>query len=239
MNPVYEKSFIARYSWTIPFLCVFAGYLTVKFLTPHRFVTMPQLIGTSLHEGLALVAPLQLNVRLLTQKENIHVKEGTIISQTPTVGQSIKPHQTVYLVTTKHPGKQKALCIVGMNSEEAKKLLTAKKIPYKLYPVSSEQKTNTCVAQIPSEGTQLTDAGMILYYSHTTCSDLVIVPSFVGKTMEEVIPFLARYEIQPQVFHTHSHTGHAQCTDCIIKEQRPLAGTLIDLHKPLSVQLKV
>ena len=238
MNSNHKQSFLSKYSWTLPFLCVFAGYLTVKILVPHTFITMPQLIGTSLQEGLALVAPLQLNVRLLTQKENIHLKEGTIISQTPTVGQSIKSHQTVYLVTTKHPGKQKADCFIGMTIDEAKKILDAKKISYTAYPISSEQKTNTCIGQIPCEGTQLTDNGMTLYYS-SPAVDLVVFPSLVGKTVQEASEFLAHYDLKPQIFGTHSERDQAKITDCIVQEQRPLAGTLIDLHKPLSIQIKV
>jgi len=199
---------------------------------------MPQLIGKSLQEGLTELATAQLNVRLLPTKEDLDSKEGTIISHVPAAGQKVKTHQTVYVVTTSHPAQQSTPSLYGLSLETINQLLHNKKIRYKSFFVASIQQEGLCVGQIPAPKEPLLESGMIIYCSSKN-TDHVIFPHLEGISAEEVVLFLKKYRISPRIFHIHAHNENKGCAHCFIKEQRPLPGTLINLHKPFSVQLKV
>jgi hypothetical protein len=89
-----------------------------------------------------------------------------------------------------------------------------------------------------------------------------IFPSCVGMLVSDVQEFCKQLGIKVQLFHASATPAPAPqssswfrrapdvvpdkplaadhvCETCLVKEQKPLAGTLFDMHKPLVVQLIV
>ncbi|MFS8507508.1 MAG: hypothetical protein LVQ75_05510 [Candidatus Babeliales bacterium] len=80
---------------------------------------------------------------------------------------------------------------------------------------------------------------MILYYAAKTNKNPVIMPNFIGLSLETIQQFLAPYQIEPTVFHQTCMPTDHHCSQCIVKEQRPLPGALISVKENLLIQLKM
>src|SRR5437762_2038324 len=93
---------IKNYLWLAPFLSFLCGYIIMQriFRTPD--IIAPHLVGKQVHDILPLITEHQLNIRLMDRKEEEVIPEGTIIDQTPQPGTSMRPHQHLFIVTTKN-----------------------------------------------------------------------------------------------------------------------------------------
>ncbi len=65
-----------------------------------------------------------------------------------------------------------------------------------------------------------------------------IFPDLRGRTVDEVASFLEPYGITVSVVN-YDVESVAKKDSSLVKDQRPLAGSLVDLNKKLSVQLTV
>ena len=67
----------------------------------------------------------------------------------------------------------------------------------------------------------------------------VILPSFKGMYVNDVMQFLESHGIKTTIFHAKAFGANHICSSCTVLEQKPLAGSFIDLQKPLTVYLYV
>jgi len=89
--------------WIFPFSSFFLGYFFLSAWYHVERVKTPSLVGTNLPHAFQTLSQHQLNPRLLAIKEDPDIEQGTILSQTPSAGHPIKPHQPVFLVISKKP----------------------------------------------------------------------------------------------------------------------------------------
>lgn len=187
---------------------------------------------------MSILAQSKLNARLIRQKEDPDLQEGTILNQIPSAGQLIKPHQTIFLVVSRHPQRENTPLLKGKFNKDCIDILRKRKIRYHAFSLQAPQPKDLCIAQIPEPDQPLSTDGVTIYFAADSNAD-VIFPDFVGYSVHEVSQFLAEYGIKPQIFHLNRSVENHSCSGCIIKEQRPLAGSFVNLKTPFLVQLKV
>lgn len=224
--------------WILPFLTFYVGYWAPQFFFKTPSFETPALIGKNIHEALVILSEPQLNVRLIAQKEDPTLPEGTVISQIPAPYQQIKRYQAVFVTVSTKPVPIKTPLCQGKFEKEVTTLLTEQKIKWKSFFVQSNHPSGYCIAQNPSAYEPLYDRTMILYFSKDI-GKTVIFPDLQNSSIEDVKKFLNNYGIKPEIFHTKTVNKDHKCTYCTVLEQKPIAGTFVNLKEPFSVQLKV
>lgn len=223
--------------WLMPFLCFTAGYYTLTFFLHNSFSKTPCVIGQPFLKAAEILSAQNLNMQLLSYKEDQQVKPGTVISQNPSPLSSIRPQQTVFLVVAAAPQKAAIGDYTGKNYETVAQELTEQNIFYKKYYVPSSLPQNTCIAQLPQAGQELTSKPLILYTAVTAAP--VIVPSFIEKSVLEVSAHLQQEHIPFTIFHAFPVSSDHVCTHCTIVAQKPLAGSSLTKNNPPTFQLHV
>lgn len=230
---------IQKIFWVVPFIFFLLGYYSLHILYKPKTLAMPHLVDKSVLEALKLLGPEKINIRLINQKEDVHKPDGTILEQMPTAGQMIKPHQTVFLVISQQTSAIKAPDCKTKTYTTMMEWLKDNNVPYQLFFLKSKQPSLSFIGQIPQPNEPLNQEGITLYYSAPTDQDPVIMPTLVGLSVEAVEQFLAPYQIKPTLFHEATMAKNHDCSNCIVKEQRPLPGALVVVKKSLAIQLKI
>ncbi len=233
----------------IPFLLFFSGYILMSFVTQVPEVDTPSLLGKQLNEAVSILSKLNLNARILNQKEDLELPEGTIISQTPKSGSKIKPNQSVFIITTKKPGKEKAPSFIGLkisenpdnslNNSEVAEFANSKEIKTKIYKLKSNYPTDTVVSQSPEVDYEFPDQKnkTVLLYVSSGNETLRIFPDLRSKSVNHIKSFLSENGLKFEIIHPYAIEPSHTCQNCAAKDQRPLAGSLINPEKPFTVYI--
>jgi beta-lactam-binding protein with PASTA domain len=219
----------------VPFVCFFLGYFIAYNFTLST-TQVPSIVGMLLSDALQVLAHHNLNARLIQAKEDVLLPANLILRQTPSAGQQVRKYQTVFLTIIKSPATitipNFALYTQQNIIEETSKLgLTAK-----TYQIPSNAPTGGCIGQIPSAGASLAPNSSMIVYCAARSQQFVIMPRLLQLPLEEVLEFLKNHNITPEII--YAPTPRLSLTNHVV-QQRPLAGTLIDQSKPMSVQLLV
>lgn len=225
--------------WILPFVSFLGGYIALDVLFAPEFIDTPSVVGTHINQAIAILCRYNLNLRLLTTKENALLQEGTILSQTPIVGQKIKENQSVYVVISCKPPKIKTPNFIDKTITEIQSELAQKKMSIKVYYLESTYPQNKCFAQFPEADTELEETQKIILYIAQESKKPHIMPNFLGKRVNEMMDLpTTNFAKITVVHHPPVHENHL-CA-CIINDQRPIAGSLIhrDSSKKLNIQLQ-
>jgi len=221
--------FIQLYAWTVPFLSFIAGYGLFHHIFHLPYVKAPALIGKTLDQAMPLVTNCNLNLRLLHYKEDMNVAEGTILDQTPAAFQKIKPHQSLFIILAKKPPAARAPNTYHKTVDAVTAELATCGITPEIVYITGLYPYNQSIAQMPAVGHAVRDGRMLIYASDDS-AEKVIWPLFVGKRVSDVKDFLVSHGICMEVTHSYIQLAHHTCTDCIVVDQRPLPGSLINLN---------
>ncbi|MDP3889183.1 MAG: PASTA domain-containing protein [bacterium] len=234
-------TFLKRYFWVLPFTCFLFGYLIFNSMVHIDKIETPALVGKTLGQAVSILSDLNVNTRILAFKQDTDLPSETIISQSPAAKQKIKPYQSVFLVVSKQPQAPMAPACHNKPLEIVSQELEQLGIKPKLYFIPSSYPKDKCIAQQPSTHEPLVNKTITLYVSAPKNSP-IIWPNFYKKRVSDVVEFLQSYTIKPEVIHYPELkiTRHT-CEQCLVINQRPLAGSLITLDEknPLQVQLQV
>lgn len=216
-----------------------AGYYTIYFFYAPKIITTPTLIGKTVTDTLSTLSELNLNPRVLTEKVEEDLPAGTIINQNPLPGKPIKPNQSVFLVISTKPSALLAPSLVGKSGMDIEHLLEKQNVTFNYYSLPSSYPKNHCIGQSPLPETPLEQKKMIYYLSSGSIKP-VIMPNLKNKSVTQVTDFLHRHGMVCKIFHTYQQPDNHQCTQCIVLDQRPLPGSLLQLseEKPLCIQLQ-
>jgi serine/threonine-protein kinase len=228
--------------WLIPFLAFAIGYYAISFVFKSKTIQAPALVGKCIDKAVIILSEQNLNIRIVGNKNDSDLPEGTIISQTPLAGSKIKENQTLYVVIAKKPAAILAPDFKQKTISAATRIAQDLGLHIKTYAIPSSAPDQQCIAQFPAAGQEL-DNNTIIVYSSAANTKSVIMPSCKDMHVSEVISFLQLYGITPTILHTRPELlgiNH-QCAQCIVIDQRPLAGSLVQINaeKPLSIQLQV
>lgn len=228
---------IISFLWILPFICFLSGYQLIRLLADHSTLEAPSVVGSNINDAIKLLATYHLNARILTEKEEEDFPEGIVISQSPPQGQKIKSHQSIFLIVTRKPPKPTAIPLYGLLQQEATVVAQKKGIPLQVYGVESVSPKGICIAQSAQPQEEINEA-CIAYYSEGI-TPIRIFPKLIGLPLETVSKFLHDYGIDMQINHEQPSEDHHKCSQCKVVTQKPSAGTLINLKKPLTVMLTV
>jgi len=230
---------LTQYLWIIPFVSFLAGYLVVQRMTNVDQVEAPALVGKQLQHAVAILSEKNLNLRFITQKEDPDLPEGTILSQTPAAGRTIKPHQAIHVVICKKPEKIAAPLLINKSITAIEKELSLLGVRNKSYSVASNKPVNSCIAQFPAPGTPLEENKIATYLSCGNKKQL-LMPDLQGKPIDDVVEFLKRHSCKIEILHAGKKTNTQHSQNSIVCNQRPLAGSFVRMSydKPLFVQLQ-
>lgn len=230
---------IRSFIWLAPFASFFLGYLLISLLIKQPSLQTPAITGKTLDQAVVLLSEANLNIRVVGQKEEAQLPEGTILTQTPAPGTKIKEQQALYVTISKKISPRALADFIGQQEADAVAALEKLSLHAKVYKVASELPHGTIIAQCPQAGNPVTDNTVILYSALSPDKSL-LMPNFKNRPLDEVISFLELQGITPTILHTLVAPDH-RCTHCIVIDQRPLAGTFVkeSKGKPLQVQLQV
>ncbi|MBA3954767.1 PASTA domain-containing protein [Candidatus Dependentiae bacterium] len=231
---------LQSFLWMLPFICFLSGYQLLRVFTHREIIETPAVVGLHVADAIKIFSRFNLNTRILTEKEDSDLPEGIIISQAPAAGQKVKAHQSIYLVATRHPAKPQAPRLEGLTLSQAQAAAKQSDVRLKTAFIESNALQNKCFAQNVRPGEELESKNILAYFSAGTTS-IRILPDLKNRKVSEVLPFLKNYGIETVVAHANPSNADLEhtCTSCIVTEQRPLAGTLVDLKKPLKVHITV
>ena len=232
----YTKDFVRKIFWMFPFISFLIGYFFFYFLIHKKEVITPRLIGRTIQTGLMNVSKNGLNVRLLREKEDVDLPAGIVIEQIPGPGQRMRPNQHVFVVVSKKPKVQKAPDVVGSKVSDITKQLSKIGVQHNSFFLSSLYPKETCIAQTPRVGSLLTKRKLTTYISEGT-TKLFIVPDLCGRDFDEVKEFLENEKVTVDVFYAKKKSKKNFTN--IVSDQKPMPGSIVDLSKPLFMQLQV
>ena len=230
-----------RFGWLAPFACFIIGYCLMGFLHKNETLLTPAIVGQSIEKALLVLSSHNLNIRIITAKDDPDLPEGTIISQTPAPGKLIKKNQALYVAITQKPAPLLIPSLENKTLDEIKQITQQLPFTTKLFPIPTDLSTHLSLAQCPQAHEKLLDNTLIVYYSQPA-NKPVIMPNFKDKKVEDVVNFLSLQGITPTILHTNRFLEpHHDCKYCIVTDQRPLAGSLVTLlpDKPIQIQLQV
>jgi beta-lactam-binding protein with PASTA domain len=223
----------------LPFLFFIVGYYSLSWLTHVKAVQVPALVGLPLSKAVLELSEKQLNVRMLAFHEEPDLAPGTVINQIPAAGSSIKPHQRVFVVVAKEPETFKAPCLVGVPFEQAQQAAKKHDVRIKQYVFTSSQyPKNMVVAQWPHEGQPLKDKTVVVY----VCSGdepMIVFPDFYGIPVPQLQQFCSAQGIALEIKYATASDEKYAHEQCVVKNQRPLAGSLLDVSKGLKVNVNI
>lgn len=225
--------------WLMPFGSFIFGYVLISLLHTKSAIQTPALMGKTLDQAVLILSQANLNLRVVGQKEEAQLPEGTILSQTPTAGSTIKEQQALYVTIAKKPVPLAMPQVVGKTEAQALAEIETLSLHAKIYRIPHEQTAGTVIAQAPDAGLSAS-AQPILLYVAADGQKPILMPNFKQRLVDEVIAFLDLNGITPTILHTPVTPDH-RCTHCHVLDQRPLAGTFFkrSKDKPLQVQLQV
>ncbi len=230
---------IASFFWLLPFIFFWFGYRLISYIMHIEQFATPTLIGLTLDQALPIVSEHHLNIRILAHQETNNFPEGTILAQQPKPQQLVKPHQALYITLAKKQQKPQAPKLIGLSEKELTTIAKNNMLKIKIFSLESTYPLGTCFAQYPAPQEELLTNTIIAYISAGLCATRLL-PDLKNKSAEEVTQFFYDYGIKTQVFSNPVKQSEqlvhqeAQC----ITDQKPIAGSIIHLAKPLTIQLK-
>jgi serine/threonine-protein kinase len=229
-----------KFLWIVPFLAFASGYIAVRSLLQADSIPTPALVGTDIHQAVAILSNYDLNARILNEKEDPDLPHGTIISQNPSAGNDIKPRQSVFLVVSKQPPIMSAPLYIGQSITDIRANLKKLGLKSRVYEFQHTHPQGSCFAQIPAPNQPL-DQKMITLYISAGRQQSVLFPNFIGRPLPEVTDFLERHGIKPAITHHPAKGSGHTCQECLVADQRPLPGSLLllDETNPPHVQLRI
>jgi beta-lactam-binding protein with PASTA domain len=234
-----KLTYFSYFSWILPFLCFLLGYAFMSSRYPLKELEVPHVVGKQIKDIIKPISSQNLNIRIVTEKEDPHLPDGTIIQQTPQPGQKVKPYQSIFLVISKQPNPLVMPQVVGVYESDIIKQLKEQGLHATYCKVPSYKPIGMCIAQSPQAHAPIQEP--ITIYISQGNERPVIMPDFRGHTADEIIEFLQLYPnyVSYEFIHHGPTPSLHRCSSCIVVDQRPLPGSILTMNKdkPLYIQL--
>ena len=205
-------------------------------------IEVPSLIGKTVRESVIELSNLGLNARVLYQKEEADIKEGTILHQVPYGGQTVKQNQSVFITISKLPEVPKAPYVLGSQIDAISDLKAQFNFRIKKFSVSSDRPPGEIIAQWPSPGKELEPKTLITYISSKN-NLFFVFPDMRGKSFDEVQQFLeainSTFEIGNQPIDVTKSKQNYVAQNNFVRAHKPLPGSLVNLSNPIHVRLSL
>jgi len=222
----------------MPFLSFLLGYQIFNYFFTTTKIEVPTLIGKSINEASKTLSDLNLNLRILAEKEDQDLPAAIVIDQTP-LRKKIKPNQSVYLVVSKKPAALKMPDLRNKELNEIKQEVQKLGIQIKTYSIASSTIKNLCIAQFPSPGEIIDKSAKVILYLSSGLKKPVLLPNFSGIALKEVIEFLNLQGVKYNIILYNNQLNYDPTLNYLVIDQKPLAGSILQLDENLNIQLLV
>jgi len=221
-----------------PFFSFAIGYYLAHRIVKNTEIIAPTIVGEKLNDALRTTSNLGLNLKLLREKEDVELPEGIIIDQSPAAGKKIKPNQHLFVTVSKKPNKIVAPILEGQKYEEV--LNTTKKLRTNLeiHWLESSYPQNICLAQYPKPNKNIGKKQIVSYLSSGK-NGYSIFPNLKGKSLSEAKIFLETEGINVEIIHGKNITQNHSCEKCIVRDQKPVPGSIVNVKKKIFAQIQV
>jgi serine/threonine-protein kinase len=229
---------LKNYFWTLPFISFILGYQLLALMTVTATLQNPSIIGLPLTEAIKILSDNNLNPRIMAEKEEPDLPEGTILSQTPAAQQRVKPNQPVFLVVARKPAPLFSPPLLNKTTDEVGLALKRFNVHAKQYYLYAPTPREMCIGQYPSVQEPILGKKMTLYMSAGK-NPLMLFPNLKSALLQDANSCLGNYNFTTKVFHSTPIEPEHSCSSCTVVDQKPLPGSIIDVRKPIYVQLQV
>lgn len=221
-----------------PFFGFISGYYFLYVFLQKKEIEVPSLIGRNLRDCIKEVSKKGLSLKLLREQEDSDLPQGVILQQIPSTHQKIRPNQSVLVTISKKPKPTITPNFVGLSHNQIN--LNTKKagIQSKSFWIKSIYPTDNCICQYPESGFILKNQKLITYLS-TGQNSLFIVPNFKDYLIHDVKQNLNCDNISLEILHVKEDWDDFNEQNCFVIDQKPIAGSIVDMNKPLRIQLQV
>jgi beta-lactam-binding protein with PASTA domain len=224
--------------WILPFTFFIAGYLTFSYWFAQPLVSTPTIIGMDLSQAALKLAEQNLNFRLLSTKEDNEIPANTVVHQLPQAGQLIRPQSSIFCVISKKGDTRLVPHCEAKHITEIIQELKKAHLQFRFFALPNATPTDYCFAQFPPAGQDAAQQPLIMYISQPI-DQRMIIPSFIGSLIKDTIPLLDTYDLKTEIVHQRIPSIAHECTRCKIVEQKPLAGSIINLQQSCTLQFLV
>lgn len=209
----------------------------MAWLLPRATIIVPVVTGMSLDRAAEELAAVGLGLRVVGYQNRLDVTPGSIITQIPHAGQTVRAQQLVHLVCARAPQPQTVPLCVGMTVEECAVRAAAEGLMLDVVKVPSRAPRDVCIAQQPQGGVERTEPSLQLFVSAPS-EALRIMPDVRGNRVEYVRELCEVYGITLVVTGLEDKPVHEH-NSCTIVDQRPLPGSFINTARALTVFVQV
>lgn len=224
--------------WLLPFIGFVLGYLVTLSFFHTKEIQVPNFVGKSVQYAIRHATYVGLNVRLLREKIDPDIEEGIVLEQMPRQACTIKPNQHVFVTLSKRPQKIITPDVLGCDHKLIAKQCREQGISTNFFWLPSHYPKATCFSQSPQSGCTLHHRPLVSYLSSGR-NRLVIFPNLKGHAVGRVKECLGDDGVTIEVLHCDEVHSEHDCSTCTVVDQKPIAGSIIDMGKKLYVQLQV
>ncbi len=215
------------------------GFWLVSFFIHEKSIKTPLLLGYSVTYALREATRQGFTLKILSEKESQDTQPGTILAQKPVPGSIIKSKQAVFVTIAKEPEQSFIPHFAGMSESERGGCAATMGLTLNVIPVTHRFPSGTVIAQTPEPGTVCSNQTVHLFVSSGP-ETRRIMPDVFGMEQGSVQEFLEGYGIQVSIYYQeYSKRHHSGLLPGTVIAQKPLAGSWVDVRKPLQVQLVV
>ena len=224
--------------WLFPFAGFFAGYVICFLLLQKSEIIVPSALGKNIHEAAGAFSACDLGLRVLAEREDAILPDGVILDQVPKPGRKCRPNQHVFVVVSKKMSSKIMSDFSNKALPEIYDWANKNKIEVKAVTTASPHPKQFCFAQSPNPGSKITGKRITVYISSGQKA-FHIMPKLTGHSFQEAEEALKRVKAEIDVTYNEQTTLFFSTNAGTVLEQKPMPGSIIDLDKPLYVQLIV
>lgn len=237
------KNFIKQFFWIIPFIIFVSGYFIVSILLPRKEVIVPNIMGKNLQEAALILSNNSLNLTLVKEIENQDLPDGIILSQDPLANSNVKKFQNIFITVSKKTKPLKTPNFIGLDYKKVNKIVSKLNIEAKYFWLESIYPVNSVISQNPSPESNLENKKIILYLSKGL-SSYYIVPNFKGISLSRLLENIDKDKINLEIFYKNNNyinndLDSLDKDNLFVFEQRPVAGSIVDLDKKIYLTVAV
>ncbi|MBD3231628.1 hypothetical protein GF322_03105 [Candidatus Dependentiae bacterium] len=223
----------------LPFVSFLFGYFIIYIFAQKQIIYTPNVIGKNLQTGINIAAKKGLSIKLLREKEDWNLPEGIILDQLPKPQSIIRVNQCLLLTISKKPKGIAAPNFLGQNQKFITSISSKMGLSTKIFWIKSLYPFDTCIAQYPQYDQELDKDRKLITYISQGNQSLYVVPNLKGLPINEVKRALEREKVQVEIFNTAQIDRKEMDNEIKIIDQKPMSGSIIDLSKPLFMQLQI
>jgi beta-lactam-binding protein with PASTA domain len=229
------------YSWLVPFLFFIIGYGAARLWLGQAAQPMPNLVGMQAYDAFGILSTRTLNPRIIGYKNDPDVIPGTILSQAPPAGNMVKAHQSIFLVLAQEPVLPIMPQMIQRSYADICVAPSSAGITPTVHYLNHAWPAEICFAQCPSTGHIIGKHVKPILYVSSGTKHRVVWPSFVGLPIDDVMMALTKKGITADILQTAHEPSQKNPHHGYVIDQRPLAGSLVDITKPemVAVQLRI